>query len=142
MLLLGILGDRGPRAAVRQVIFLPPKTKPSNSQKERETETDRDRDRDRKRETKRERKTHARPQIGRPRERERGRQTDSETERKRDRTFCLVMSESIKLNIFQGYIFWPFPPIFLSKLKNREEFEGGLEKRKGKRGKRRKKRKE
>ena len=28
---------------------------------------------------------------------------------------------------------------FLSKLKNREEFEGGLEKRKGKRGKRRKK---
>ena len=30
--------------------------------------------------------------------------------------------------LFQGYIFWPF----LSKLKNREEFEGGLEKRKGK----------
>ena len=26
----------------------------------------------------------------------------------------------------QGYIFWPFPP----KLKNSEEFEGGLEKRK------------
>ena len=31
---------------------------------------------------------------------------------------------------------------FLSKLKNREEFEGGLEKRKGKGGKRRKQRKE
>ena len=31
---------------------------------------------------------------------------------------------------------------FLSKLKNREEFEGGLEKRKGKVGKRRKLRKE
>ena len=30
---------------------------------------------------------------------------------------------------------------FLSKLKNREEFEGGLEKRKGKGGKRRKKEK-
>ena len=36
----------------------------------------------------------------------------------------------------QGYIFWPFPPPlggeFLSKLKNGEEFEGGLERRKGK----------
>ena len=33
----------------------------------------------------------------------------------------------------QGYIFWPFPRgEFLSKLKIREEFEGGLEKRKGK----------
>ena len=41
----------------------------------------------------------------------------------------------------QGYIFWPFPQ-FLSELKNREEFEGGLhEKRKGKGGKRRKKEK-
>ena len=35
----------------------------------------------------------------------------------------------------QGYIFWPFPPPlgvgdFLCKLKNREEFEGGLEKKK------------
>ena len=39
----------------------------------------------------------------------------------------------------QGYIFWPFPPNFLSKLKNREEFEGGIEKKKGKLGKRRKK---
>ena len=40
----------------------------------------------------------------------------------------------------QGYIFWPF---VLSKLKNREEFEGGLyEKRKGKGGKRRKKKRE
>ena len=34
---------------------------------------------------------------------------------------------------YQGYIFWPFPPPwgvgnFFSKLKNREEFEGGLEK--------------
>ena len=37
----------------------------------------------------------------------------------------------------QGYIFWPF----LSQLKNREEFEGGLEKSKGKRGKKKKKRK-
>jgi len=42
------------------------------------------------------------------------------------------------------YIFWPFAPPpwegeFLSKLKNREGFEGGLEKRKGKGGKRRKK---
>ena len=43
----------------------------------------------------------------------------------------------------QGYIFLPFPPPggeeeFLSKLKNREEFEGGLEKRKEKGEKRRK----
>ena len=38
----------------------------------------------------------------------------------------------------QGYIFWPFPP---NKFKNREEFEGGLEKRKGIGGKRRKKEK-
>jgi len=43
-------------------------------------------------------------------------------------------------NLRQGYIFWPFPPPwggeeFLSKLKNREEFKGGLEKRKGKGGK-------
>jgi len=32
----------------------------------------------------------------------------------------------------QGYIFWPFPPWGgnLSKLKNREEFEGGLKNRK------------
>ena len=36
----------------------------------------------------------------------------------------------------QGYIFCPFPP-----LKNREEFEGGLEKRKGKGGKKKKKKK-
>ena len=44
----------------------------------------------------------------------------------------------------QGYIFWPFlpPGKFLSKVKNREEFEGGLGERKGKGGKRRKKRKE
>ena len=48
----------------------------------------------------------------------------------------------------QGYIFWPFPPLppwrenFLSKLKNREEFEGGLEKRKAKGGKKKKKGKE
>ena len=45
----------------------------------------------------------------------------------------------------QGYIFWPFPPpegeVFLSKLKNGEEFEGGLEKER-KRGERRKQRKE
>ena len=34
----------------------------------------------------------------------------------------------------QGYIFWPF----LSKLKNREEFEGGLHERKGKEEKRKK----
>ena len=48
------------------------------------------------------------------------------------------------LTLNQGYIFWPFSPHlgggggeFLSKLKNREEFEGGLhEKTKGKRGKR------
>ena len=39
------------------------------------------------------------------------------------------------------YIFWPFPPLLLSKLKNREEFKGGLEKRKGKEGERRKKEK-
>ena len=38
-------------------------------------------------------------------------------------------------NQLQKYIFWPF----MSKVKNREEFEGGLEKRKGKGGKRRKK---
>ena len=44
------------------------------------------------------------------------------------------------------YIFWPFPPLppggggkFVSKLNNREEFEGGLEKRK--RGKKKKKEK-
>ena len=38
----------------------------------------------------------------------------------------------------QGYMFWPF----LSKLKNREEFEGGLhEKREGKRWERKKKEK-
>ena len=46
----------------------------------------------------------------------------------------------------QGYIFWPFPRPggggkFLSKVKNREEFEGGIEKRKEKGGKRRKKEK-
>ena len=35
----------------------------------------------------------------------------------------------------QGYIFWQFPP-----LKNREEFEEGLEKRKGKGGKEEKRR--
>ena len=40
----------------------------------------------------------------------------------------------------QGYIFWPFPPqrgggILSKSKKNREEFEGGLEKRKGKGGK-------
>ena len=45
----------------------------------------------------------------------------------------------------QGYIFWPFNPLppgrenFLSQLKKREEFEGGLEKRKGNGGKRRRK---
>ena len=39
------------------------------------------------------------------------------------------------------YILAISPPggVFLSKLKNREEFEGGLEKRKGKEGKRKKK---
>ena len=39
----------------------------------------------------------------------------------------------------QGYIFWPFHGgggKFLSKLKNKEEFEGGLDKRKGKEEKR------
>ena len=43
----------------------------------------------------------------------------------------------IILKHWQGYIFWPFPPKeeLLSKLKNREELEGGLEKRKGKGGK-------
>ena len=46
----------------------------------------------------------------------------------------------------QGYIFWPFPHPpggggILSKVKNREKFEGGLEKRKGKGWKRRKKKK-
>ena len=45
----------------------------------------------------------------------------------------------------QGYILWPFPPPrggeeFLSKLKNREEFEGGLEKGK-ERGEKKKKEK-
>ena len=39
----------------------------------------------------------------------------------------------------QGYIFPPWGGGFLSQLKNREEFEGGLEKKEGKRGKRRKK---
>jgi len=57
------------------------------------------------------------------------------------------ISQSRFLTQVQGYIFWPFPPPlggeeFLSKLKNREEFGGGLEKRKGKGGKRRKQRKE
>ena len=45
---------------------------------------------------------------------------------------------------YQGYMFWPFPPpgdFFLSKLKNREEFEGLHEERKGKGGKRRTKKK-
>ena len=42
----------------------------------------------------------------------------------------------------QGYLFWPFlSENFLSKLKNREEFEGGLEKGKGNGGKRSKKEK-
>ena len=44
-------------------------------------------------------------------------------------------------DIYSGH----FPPPwgkFLSKLKNREEFEGGLEKKKGKRGEKKKKRKE
>ena len=48
----------------------------------------------------------------------------------------------------QGYIFWSFPsPLWgggeiLSKLKNREEFEGGLhEKKEGKRGEKKKKEK-
>ena len=43
------------------------------------------------------------------------------------------------ISSLQGYTFWPFPPplggiFFLSKLKNREDIEGGLEKRKGKGG--------
>ena len=46
----------------------------------------------------------------------------------------------------QGYIFWPFPSPLgggcLSQLKNREEFEGGLEQGREKGGKRRKKGKE
>ena len=45
-------------------------------------------------------------------------------------------------DILYTYIFWPFPPPppqCLSKVKNRDEFEGGLEKRKGKGGTRRKK---
>ena len=44
----------------------------------------------------------------------------------------------VQSTYIQGYIFWPF----LSQLKNREEFEGGLDKRKGKRGKEEKKGKE
>ena len=65
--------------------------------------------------------------------------------------FCLNRKTGKNLRVDflkkQGYIFWPFPPPlgggeFLSKMKNREEFEGGLhEKRKGKGGKRRKKEK-
>jgi len=48
--------------------------------------------------------------------------------------YCTL--SAFKIDNIQGYIFWEF----LSKLKNREEFEGGLyEKRKGKVGKRRKK---
>ena len=42
----------------------------------------------------------------------------------------------------QGYIFWPFPPPhrgkFFVHMINREEFEGGLEKRRGKGGKKKK----
>ena len=49
---------------------------------------------------------------------------------------CLSDKDYIRLvagykMLLQGYIFWPFLGEFLSKLKNREEFEGGLEKRKG-----------
>ena len=36
----------------------------------------------------------------------------------------------------QGYIFWPFWDVFMCKVKNREEIEGSLEKRKGKEEKR------
>ena len=48
-----------------------------------------------------------------------------------------IASIQVAVSCLQGYIFWPFPPWegggeFLFKLKNREEFEGGLEKRKGK----------
>ena len=46
--------------------------------------------------------------------------------------------DRLELGRWQGYIFW----FFFSKLKNREDFEGGLhEKRKGKGGERRKKEK-
>ena len=51
------------------------------------------------------------------------------------------------LLFFQGYLFWPLLPppwgggTILSKLKNREEFEGGLEKRKEKGGKKEKRKK-
>ena len=49
---------------------------------------------------------------------------------------CLSDKDYIRLvagykMLLRGYIFWPFLGEFLSKLKNREEFEGGLEKRKG-----------
>ena len=43
-----------------------------------------------------------------------------------------IIFKSKLVGLIQGYIFWPF----LSKLKNREEFEGGLEKGKEKGGKR------
>ena len=46
--------------------------------------------------------------------------------------------DRLELGRWQGYIFW----FFFSKLKNREDFEGGLhEKRKGKGGIRRRKKK-
>ena len=45
-----------------------------------------------------------------------------------------IIFKSKLVGLIQGYIFWPF----LSKLKNREEFEGGLEKGKKKGGKKEK----
>ena len=50
--------------------------------------------------------------------------------------YFLVVTLFWLITFFQGYIFWPF----LSKVKNREKFEGGLEKRKGKGAERIKKR--
>ena len=44
----------------------------------------------------------------------------------------------------QGYIFWPSPPLggeFLSKMKNWEEFEGGLHEKGNEKGKKKKKEK-
>ena len=62
--------------------------------------------------------------------------------------YCFVLAIGVvlfflekTLTYMQGYIFWPSPPgggEFLSKLKNREEFERGLEKKERKRGEKKK----
>ena len=55
--------------------------------------------------------------------------------------FLQIIHQEIQLEagIYILAISTPPPGNFLSKLKNREEFEGGLEKKKGKRGEKKKK---